>query len=145
MSLPALMLFFSSVVYSAEMPPAGESELFYEIGGGLDIPVNVGLGDGSYTPYALSVNASLFDACGRFDPRYSVGQMIDDFASKFSQIGSMFTAAIAGLPGYIFCRSNPLACQIQENITARVEDMYNAGMDTCQEFQAVMVLSLIHI
>jgi integrating conjugative element protein (TIGR03755 family) len=65
--------------------------------------------------------------------------MIDDFQDKFSQIGSMFTAAIAGLPGYIFCRSNPLACQLQENITARVEDMYNAGMDTCQEFQAVMV------
>lgn len=124
----------------AEMPPAGESKLFYEIGGGLDIAIDVGLGDGTYTPFTLAtINASLFDACGRFDPRYSVGNMIDDFEDKFTQIGSMFTAAIAGLPGYIFCRSNPLACQLQENITARVEDMYNAGMDTCQEFQTEMV------
>ena len=131
-------LAFPASVY-AEMPPPGESEFFYEIGGGLDIPINAGLGDTAFTPYALSVNANLFDACGRFDPRYSVSQMINDFTAKFTQIGSMFTSAIAGLPGYIFCRSNPLACQLQENMTARVEDMYNAGMDTCQEFQQVMV------
>ncbi|MCU7862936.1 MAG: hypothetical protein KZQ92_03055 [Candidatus Thiodiazotropha sp. (ex Lucinoma borealis)] len=122
---------------TAEMPPPGQSDFFYEIGGGIDIPLTVG--SGSFVPYSLNVNAAVFDACGRFDPRYSVGQMIGDFQNKFAQIGSMFTAAVAGLPGYFICRANPLFCQLSENITARVEDMYNAGMDTCQEFQAAMV------
>ena len=121
----------------ADMPPPGESELFYEIGGGLNIPTDLGGRD--YVPFSADISASLFGACGQFDPHYSVQQMINDFSDAFTQLGSYFTAMLGGLPGYIFCRSNPLACQLQENITARMEGFYKTGMDFCQEFQSSVV------
>lgn len=106
------------------VPSFKNTEFFYELGGGTGITTAGGV----EVPDLLMLDrdfAMLF-GIGSFDPLASIRETLnnleDEARSKLVGIGDTITSSISAIPGYVFCRANPLGCQMHENYTKRAED-----------------------
>jgi len=121
--LTSLLLF--QPVYSAtpDLPPNDMVEFYYDLG------VGTGIHDagGNFNSQKLYMvrDFGLILGSGNFNPVFSIKQTLNNIAdevkSKLLGIGTAITSTISALPGYIFCRANPLGCQLHENYTIRAE------------------------
>lgn len=113
----------------------GEAPYFYQIGGARAV-----------SPAATNVNSTiriggsadfgLGYSCGKFDPKASVRDTLNNIRDQVVAIGDGIQAAAAALPGYIICRANPLMCQMLQNYTAKAEALYNVSVKSCEQMEA---------
>ena len=113
----------STALSGPTVPTFKNTEFFYELGGGTGIKIAGGV----EVPNTLMLErdfAMLFSG-GKFDPIASIkatlNNLRDEAKSKLVGIGNGITSSISAIPGYIFCRANPLGCQMHENYTQRAE------------------------
>lgn len=121
----------------ASSPPVlrspAQSALYYEIGAN---PVSAS-GSGSTRTITLGGGASggLGYSCGKFDPKASVRHTLDNLRDELVQIRDDIAASVAGIPGYIICRANSLACQMMQGYTARAEEQVRVAIRSCEQIE----------
>lgn len=136
LGLIAGLLMLSQCVHATPplLPENGDSGYFYEIGAGSNYHSLEGIEFPN--ELAMKLNYAMMFSNGKFDPIFSIKQTLNNIKntakSKLMTITSGITSSVTALPGYIFCRANPLGCQLNENYTARAEEK---NRETVRYFQ----------
>ena len=130
--------FVNESIAAPEVPSFQDTEFFYELGGGTGIAISGGV----QVPNTLMLErdfAMLFSG-GKFDPIASIkatlNNLRDEAKSKLVGIGNGITSSISAIPGYIFCRENPLGCQMHENYTQRAEAKSKTAVKFLEDMEA---------
>lgn len=145
----AILCLLSTSCYAEEpvLPPYDMTQFFYSIGsgtgirevGGVEVPTNL----------MLRRDFAMMFGSGVFDPVYSIKQTLNNIQneveSKLVGIGTEITASISALPGYIFCRANPLACQLHENYTTRAEEKSKVAVKYLEDMEQQVAKSRDHL
>lgn len=131
----AFLLLLGSAADAAQpvLRSPSQSALYYEIGAN---PVSQSA-SGSTRSITLGGGGSggLGYSCGKFDPKASIRHTLDNIKDEMVQIRDDAVAGIAGIPGYIICRANSLACQMMQGYTARAEEQVRVSIKSCEELE----------
>lgn len=135
-ALGILSLLSSFPVTAGSTLPTSKEQalLLYKIGGGHPVSTPVSNLATSIT-VGGQVDYGIGYSCGQFDPKLSVKHTIDNIEENLVTLKDQATASVAGLPGYIFCRSNPQACQLLQHDTIRAEERYRVDIASCEKLE----------
>lgn len=129
-------LLYSFIAAAGSTLPTSKQQalLLYKIGGGhpVSAPVSnltTSISVGGQVDYGLGYS------CGLFDPKASVKHTIDNIEEDLVTLKDQATASVAGLPGYIFCRANPQACQLLQHNTIRAEERFRVDIASCEKLE----------
>ena len=110
--IPILINFLMMPVFSLanDLIPSLNSDLYYEIGGGNDIPLPA-FYDSSYIPLNANAQVGLGFNCGIFNPQAALTNSLNQIKSSFlavqQKVLDSATAAVTTFPLYELSRADP--------------------------------------
>ncbi len=140
MTLRILMIlaFVAPSVQAAapSLPSTEELGLYYTLGGASAVPPNPGRTVRLKLLPDIQVGATY--SCGKFDFRLQVEQILKRLEDQLMVLTSLPEQFLLALPGSLFCRAFPGACQLMQYYTVRAGDAYELSLNSCQEMERVM-------
>ncbi len=110
------------------------SLIYYEIGGAPSAPAT-----GLTQTYPIGVGGTfgLGYSCGKFDPKFSVRNTLDNLRDKIVTLKDAALGSLAGLPGAQLCKANSLLCQLNQDFTARAEELFRVSIKSCEQLEDI--------
>ncbi len=123
----------------ADLIPAGNSSLYYKIGGGQPVPIPAYSGAQS-VPLNVEGSVGLGYNCGAFNPASSITNSLNGIQNSFQNIQQNViynaTAAITQFPLYAISRADPSLYNLINNGLFGAREDLNISTKTCQQMQS---------
>jgi integrating conjugative element protein (TIGR03755 family) len=142
--LPMIVVCFAmsvshSVVYADNLIPAIKSGLYYQMGGGDDVPLPA-FYDTSYIPLDVGGDVGLGFDCGAFNPVASITNSLNEIKSSAlnveRQVLNDATAAVTEFPMYELSRSDPNLYNLITNAMAGAREDMAVSTKSCEVMQS---------
>ncbi len=117
----------------ASLPSSEELGLYYTLGGSRAVPPTPGQTLRIKLLPDVQVGATY--SCGKFDFRFQVEQILQRLEDQLMTLKSLPEQFLLALPGGLFCRAFPGACQLMQYYTARAGEAYKLALRSCQEME----------
>lgn len=132
------MLLVSGSALASEAFPVGEDTLYYEIGGGSNIPYSTGSEKHRF-PVSASAGMRIGSACSKFDPEISLTNSLNDVESLAKGLGGSMIksakAAILNLGPYIIAKGNPTLYNLFNNAFIGGKEVFTTSMKECEQME----------
>ncbi len=119
-----------------DVPSAEELGLYYSLGGTRAVPPNPGRTLRLKLLPDIQVGANY--SCGKFDFRLQVEQILQRLEDQLMVLTALPEQFLLALPGGIFCRAFPGACQLMQYYSVRAGDAFELAVNSCQEMERIM-------
>ncbi len=123
----------------ADLIPAGNSSLYYKMGGGQPVPIPAYSGAQS-VPLQVEGSVGLGYNCGVFNPASSITNSLNGIQNSFQNIQQNViynaTAAITQFPLYAISRADPSLYNLINNGLFGAPEDLNISTKTCQQTQS---------
>ena len=137
--LSAIVIFGNTISYADNLVPATRSGLYYQLGGGDDIPLPA-FYDTSYIPLDAGSNVGLGFDCGAFNPVASIKNSLNEIKSSglnvAKQVLNDATAAITEFPLYELSRADPNLYNLITNAIAGAQEDMAVSTKSCEVMQS---------
>ena len=120
------------------LPSREELGLYYTLGGGAAVPPSPG-GETLRLKLLPDIQAGAGYSCGTFDFRLQIEQILQQLEDQLLTLKSLPQQYLLALPGGLFCRAFPGACQLMQYYTARAGEAYELSLRSCREIEQDIV------
>ena len=130
-----LVLLSTPVVSEAQvkLPSSEELGLYYTLGGSRAVPPTPG--ETLRIKLLPDIQAGATYSCGKFDFRFQVQEILKRLEDQLTTLKSLPEQILLALPGGLFCRAFPGACQLMQYYTIRASEAYKLALGSCQEIE----------
>ena len=130
-------LFLSMIPAAADaqikLPSSEELGLYYTLGGSRAVPPDPG--KTLRIKLLPDIQAGATYSCGQFDFRFQVQDILKRLEDQLTTLKSLPEQILLALPGGLFCRAFPGACQLMQYYTIRAGEAYKLALGSCQEIE----------
>ena len=131
-----LLLSAPAVAAPPVLPSSEELGLYYTLGGTRAVPANPGRTLRLKLLPDIQVGANY--SCGKFDHRLQVEQILQRLEDQVMALTALPEQFLLALPGGLFCRAFPGACQLMQYYSVRAGDAFELALNSCQEMERIM-------
>ena len=130
-----LVLSITPAVSDAQikLPSSEELGLYYTLGGSRAVPSTPG--ETLRIKLLPDIQAGATYSCGKFDFRFQVQEILKRLEDQLTTLKSLPEQILLALPGGLFCRAFPGACQLMQYYTIRAGEAYKLALGSCQEIE----------
>lgn len=115
------------------LPSREELGLYYTLGGASAVPTTPG--ETLRLKLLPDIQVGATYSCGKFDFRLQVQDILTRLEEQLTTLKSLPQQILLALPGGLFCRAFPGACQLMQYYTIRAGEAYKLALNSCQEFE----------
>ncbi|MDE0152401.1 MAG: hypothetical protein OXN23_00855 [Gammaproteobacteria bacterium] len=116
-----------------KLPSSEELGLYYTLGGSRAVPTTPG--ETLRIKLLPDIQAGATYSCGKFDFRFQVQDILKRLEDQLTTLKSLPEQILLALPGGLFCRAFPGACQLMQYYTIRAGEAYKLALGSCQEIE----------
>lgn len=121
-------------VQASSLPSQEELGLYYTLGGNQAVPPSPS-GKTLRVKLLPDLQAGAGYSCGKFDFRLQIEQILQQLENQLLTLKSLPQQYLLALPGGLFCRAFPGACQLMQYYTARAGEAFEVSLRSCQEIE----------
>lgn len=116
-----------------KLPSSEELGLYYTLGGSRAVPTAPG--ETLRIKLLPDIQVGATYSCGKFDFRFQVQDILKRLEDQLTTLKSLPEQILLALPGGLFCRAFPGACQLMQYYTIRAGEAYKLALGSCQEME----------
>lgn len=116
-----------------KLPSSEELGLYYTLGGSRAVPTTPG--ETLRIKLLPDIQVGATYSCGKFDFRFQVQDILKRLEDQLTTLKSLPEQILLALPGGLFCRAFPGACQLMQYYTIRAGEAYKLALGSCQEME----------
>ena len=116
-----------------KLPSPEELGLYYTLGGSRAVPPTPG--ETLRIKLLPDIQVGATYSCGKFDFRFQVQDILKRLEDQLTTLKSIPEQILLALPGGLFCRAFPGACQLMQYYTIRAGEAYKLALGSCQEIE----------
>ena len=116
-----------------KLPSSEELGLYYTLGGTRAVPTPPG--ETLRIKLLPDIQVGATYSCGKFDFRFQVQDILKRLEDQLTTLKSLPEQILLALPGGLFCRAFPSACQLMQYYTIRAGEAYKLALGSCQEIE----------
>ena len=116
-----------------KLPSSEELGLYYTLGGSRAVPTTPG--ETLRIKLLPDIQVGATYSCGKFDFRFQVQDILKRLEDQLITLKSLPEQILLALPGGLFCRAFPGACQLMQYYTIRAGEAYKLALGSCQEIE----------
>lgn len=116
-----------------KLPSSEELGLYYTLGGSRAVPTTPG--ETLRIKLLPDIQLGATYSCGKFDFRFQVQDILKRLEDQLTTLKSLPEQILLALPGGLFCRAFPGACQLMQYYTIRAGEAYKLVLGSCQEME----------
>ncbi len=116
-----------------KLPSSEELGLYYTLGGARAVPTTPG--ETLRIQLLPDIHAGATYSCGKFDFNFQVQEILKRLEDQLTTLKSLPKQILLALPGGLFCRAFPAACQLMQYYTIRAGEAYKLALGSCQEIE----------
>lgn len=116
-----------------KLPSSEELGLYYTLGGSHAVPPTPG--ETLRIKLLPDIQVGATYSCGEFDFRFQVQEILKRLEDQLTTLKSLPEQILLALPGGLFCRAFPGACQLMQYYTIRAGEAYKLALGSCQEIE----------
>ena len=116
-----------------KLPSSEELGLYYTLGGSHAVPSAPG--ETLRVKLLPDIQAGATYSCGKFDFRFQVQEILKRLEDQLTTLKSLPEQILLALPGGLFCRAFPGACQLMQYYTIRAGEAYKLALGSCQQIE----------
>ena len=116
-----------------KLPSSEELGLYYTLGGSRAVPTTPG--ETLRIKLLPDIHVGATYSCGNFDFRFQVQDILKRLEDQLTTLKSLPEQILLALPGGLFCRAFPGACQLMQYYTIRAGEAYKLALGSCQEIE----------
>lgn len=116
-----------------KLPSSEELGLYYTLGGSRAVPTTPG--ETLRIKLLPDIQVGATYSCGKFDFRFQVQDILTRLENQLTTLESLPEQILLALPGGLFCRAFPGACQLMQYYTIRAGEAYKFALGSCQEIE----------
>ena len=133
--LAALLLTLAAAAASAApaLPTSEELGLYYTLGGAHAVPPSPG--DTLRIKLLPDFQVGGGYSCGKFDFRHQVQDILGRLEDQLLTLKALPKQYLLALPGGLFCRAFPGACQLMQYYTVRAGEAFKVALRSCEEME----------
>ena len=128
-----LLLASEGSVAQVSIPDSKELGLYYTLGGSGVVPPTPG--ETLRIKLLPDIQVGATYSCGGFDFRFQVQDILKRLEDQLTTLKSLPEQILLALPGGLFCRAFPGACQLMQYYTVRAGEAYKVALGSCQEIE----------
>ena len=118
------------------LPTTEELGLYYTLGGTHAVPPAPG--ETLRIQLLPDIQAGATYSCGKFDYRFQMEQILQRLEDQLVTLKSLPAQFLLALPGGLFCRAFPGACQLMQYYTARAGEAFKLALSSCQDMEQMV-------
>lgn len=115
------------------LPTSEELGLYYTLGGAHAVPPSPG--DTLRIKLLPDFQVGGGYSCGKFDFRHQVQDILGRLEDQLLTLKALPKQYLLALPGGLFCRAFPGACQLMQYYTVRAGEAFKVALRSCEEME----------
>ena len=128
-----LLLAAAAAAAAPPLPTSEELGLYYTLGGARAVPPSPG--DTLRVKLLPDFQVGGGYSCGKFDFRHQVQDILGRLEEQLLTLKALPKQYLLALPGGLFCRAFPGACQLMQYYTVRAGEAFKVALRSCEELE----------